>query len=496
MQRANDKRQICKRHYLKNKEQELKDNMHYLIFIRQNTICNMQYAKHEFKNNPLQFALSRFSFLFRRFTFAPSRLPFLIRPSKFALCHLPFLQRRLQYAFSLCVLPFAFCQFSYAQQTIKIDNAIEIANTNNLKIKIEKLNSEYLQQLTKTAYDIPNTAIGTEFGQFNSNAFDVKLGLSQSIKFPVVYKRHKLLLTEEAKQGQWNEEQQKRELTKQVTQVFYEMIYLKEKEKLLQKTDTIYSEFSRKATLRFDKGESNILEKATAQNQLGQIKIQLAELQSDYKALQTQFKYLLNTDVDYLPMADKYKMEFSETLDSNFVDLLPNVKLIAQEKNINIARIALEKSKKYPDLIGGLYYQTFRTNSNLQNNYNGSFGSIGFAIPLFNTSIKNKMKALEVINEIADNDLIFEKKSLVNKYQYGLQEYKKHEATVAYYEKEALKNVDVIYNAVNSKFINGDINYLELVMLINQNTEIQSNYIEAVRKLNNAIVELNFLTSK
>ena len=411
----------------------------------------------------------------------------------FALCPLPLCLRPLH--LTLCLLLFAFCQFSYAQQSITIDKAIEIAATNSLKIKTEKLNSEYLQRLTKTAYDVPSTNIGSEFGQFNSNVFDGKLGVSQSIKFPIVYKKQKQLLLEEAKQGQWNEAVQKRELIKQVRQVFYEMIYLKEKEKLLQKTDTIYSEFLRKSILRLNKGESNILEKITAENQLGQIKIQLAELQNDYKALQIKFTYLLNTDAAYFPMAEKYKIDFTETTDTNFVASLPNIKLIEQEKNINIAKIEVEKTKQKPELVGGAYYQTFRANSNLQNGYNGLYGSLGIAIPLFNTSIKNRMKALEVNNEIAENKLIIEKQNLQNKYQLGLQDYKKYKATVAYYEKEALRNVDVILITANKKFINGDINYLEWVMLINQNTQIQSNYIEAVRRLNNSIINLNNLTT-
>ena len=407
----------------------------------------------------------------------------------------PTMQPKIATILLLCFVLFA-SQNATAQQSITIDKAIEIANTNSLKIKNEKLYSEYLQRITKTAYDIPNTAVGTEFGQFNSNVFDVKLGVSQSIKFPVVYKKQKQLLVEEAKQGQWNEAIQKRELTKQVTQVFYEMIYLKEKEKLLQKTDTIYSEFLRKSTLRFDKGESNILEKATAENQLGQIKIQLAELQNEYKILQSQLKYLLNTDIDYLPSAEKYKIDFAEIIDTNFVAALPNIKLIEQEKSINQAKITVEQSKKTPELIGGIYYQTFRTNIAQLNSYNGLYGSLGLAFPIFNTAIKNKAKALEVNNEIADNKLTIEKQKLQNQYQQLLQEYKKYKATVTYYETEALKNVDLVLATANKKFIGGDINYLEWVMLINQNTEIQSNYIEAVRQLNNAIVQLNSLTNK
>jgi hypothetical protein len=44
----------------------------------------------------------------------------------------------------------------------------------------------------------------------------------------------------------------------------------------------------------------------------------------------------------------------------------------------------------------------------------------------------------------------------------------KHEETIAYFESKALKNVDLVTKAANDKFINGDINYLEWVMLINQ----------------------------
>jgi cobalt-zinc-cadmium resistance protein CzcA len=52
----------------------------------------------------------------------------------------------------------------------------------------------------------------------------------------------------------------------------------------------------------------------------------------------------------------------------------------------------------------------------------------------------------------------------------------------------------LVTKAANDKFINGDINYLEWVMLINQNTEIQ--HIETVRKFNETILKLENLISK
>jgi cobalt-zinc-cadmium resistance protein CzcA len=381
-----------------------------------------------------------------------------------------------------------------AQEKISINKAVETALQNNLKVKNQKLNSEYLQKLTKTGYDIPNTGIISEYGQFNSIVNDIKIGISQSIKFPTVYSRQKQLLIEESKTGEWNEALQRKELTKQVTTVFYEMVYLKEKEQILLKSDSIYSDFLRKSVLRFDKGESNILEKVTAENQAGQIKIQLQELQSDYKIRQTQFKYLLNDDKDFMPVWDKFKMTFDEKLDENAIENQPSIKLKEQEVKINEAEIAVEKSKKMPELIGGVYWQTFKTNTAFQNSYNGVYGQFGVALPLFNSSINNRKKALATKTQIAENNMSFEKLKLQNQYHNVLQEYQKNKTTIDYYETKALKSVDIVTKAANDKFNNGDINYLEWVMLINQNTQIQSNYIEVVRKLNNSIIELNSLT--
>ncbi|TDD95944.1 CusA/CzcA family heavy metal efflux RND transporter [Flavobacterium cellulosilyticum] len=405
--------------------------------------------------------------------------------------------RKLKSISTIIVLGMFFSfQNGNAQEKISIDKAIETALLNNLTVKNQKLNSDYLQKMTKTGYDISNTGITSEYGQLNGFVNDIKIGISQSIKFPTIYSRQKQLLIEEAKTGEWNEALQRKELTKQVTIVFYEMVYLQEKEKLLLKSDRIYSEFLRKSILRFDKGESNILEKATAENQSGQIKIQLQELQSDYKIRQMQFNYLLNDDKYFMPVWDKFKITFDEKLDENTVVNLPSIKLKEQEVNINKAEIALEKSKKMPELIGGVYWQTFKTNTSFQENYNGVYGQFGVSFPLFNTALNNKRKALEIDTQIAENNLSYEKLKIKSRYHELLQQYKKNKETINYYEIKALKNVDLVTNAANDKFINGDINYLEWVMLINQSTEIQSNYIEAVRKGNEIIINLMTLTSK
>jgi len=49
--------------------------------------------------------------------------------------------------------------------------------------------------------------------------------------------------------------------------------------------------------------------------------------------------------------------------------------------------------------------------------------------------------------------------------------------------------------AANRQFLEGEINYLEWVLLVNQAAANRSDYIEAVRNRNDALTELIFYTN-
>ena len=83
-----------------------------------------------------------------------------------------------------------------------------------------------------------------------------------------------------------------------------------------------------------------------------------------------------------------------------------------------------------------------------------------------------------------------------SEYQQALLTYKKNVQTVSYYETTALSNADLILNTALKQFNNGDVNYLEWVLLVNQSVSIKSDYVDALRSLNQSIIQLNSLTSK
>ena len=244
-------------------------------------------------------------------------------------------------------------QQSSAQASISLQAAIDTAFKNNLSIRNERLNADYLKAITNTAWTIPQTNIAFEYGQINSYYKDNRIVVSQSIKFPTVYARQKEVYTEEWKAGLLKVDVRQRELKTRISQVYYELIYLHEKQNLLRHSDSIYTGFLDKAQQRSRVGESNVLEKTTAETQRGQIAQQLKQLQQDSAIVQLQFKILLNSTTDFVPQQDSLKMSAKVLVDTSLLTQHPILKQLEQQQQATVAKVKFEKSKLLPDLIAG-----------------------------------------------------------------------------------------------------------------------------------------------
>ncbi len=383
-----------------------------------------------------------------------------------------------------------------AQTPITLEQAIDTALRNNLSVKNEHLRTEYYKGLIKSGANIPSTTIFGEYGQMNSFYSDKKLGISQTINFPTVYIKQKALLNEEWKSSVLSVGVKEAQLKKQVSEAFYTLIYLEQKKKLLQKTDSLFESFLEKAILRFNNGESNILEKVTAENQRGQIALQLIQLQQDKDLLQLQFQLLLNTRTAYVP--DDKEMVFKEVLvvDSTQLANHPALQYLKQQEQIAMSTTKVERSKLLPDLNLGYSVMGMRGMGANDKTYNSAlrFHSVqlGLGIPIFTGGQKARIRSAKTNELIAANEYEVNLKAFETSYLSVMKQYQLLEDAIHYYENTALKNVETIINTANQQFQSGEINYLEWVLLMNQVTSIQSDYIETLKNRNKAVIELNF----
>lgn len=390
--------------------------------------------------------------------------------------------------------------FAQAQTPITLQAAIDTALKNNLQVKNEQLKAQYQQMLTKTATLLPQTNFIAEAGQINSIYNDTKFSIGQSMSFPTVYAKQKQMLQQEWKAAVLNVAVKQALLKKQVAQVFYNLVYLNQKKALLQYTDSLYRAFYKRAELRLAKGEANVLEKASAETQLGQIELQLNQLQQDASVLQLQFQLLLNTTVAFTPDVSSYQISFNQLGDTTLFQTHPAMQSIAQQQQLAAASVAVEKSKLLPD-VSLAYNNTSIKGTGADNVLYGAsqrFSSVqvGVGIPIFTKAQKEKIASAKFSEQVAKDNFKVALQSLQSEYNQQLQTIEKHKQTVNYYESTALKNALLITTTANQQLASGNINYLEWVQLMHQATTVKSDYVEAVKSLNDAIIELNYLINK
>ena len=390
--------------------------------------------------------------------------------------------------------------FVNAQKSLTLNEAIEIALKNNTSVRNERLQNEYQLRLSKSAINIPQAGLGFEYGQFNSINNDVKWSVSQSLSFPTVYAKQKSVLKETYNSGMLNLVLKEAELRKQVSEVFFRQLYLQQKEAILLQTDSIYSGFLSKAELRFEKGESGALEKIMAESQRSQVGMQLKQLQLDKEMLALRFQLLLNVDSVLVPSPVNTKLELAVTPDTSAIRKHPSILVLDQQKKISLAQVKLERSRLMPDLLVGYNWMSIEglgpDNVVYDNSPNFKSAQFGIGVPLFFGSQKGKVKAAKYLEVIAENNYQTGLISFRNELLAASKEYELKNSNVNYFESKGLQNAMDMKNIASAKFVNGEINFLEWAILINNSASIQSNYIEAVNDLNMAIIQLNYLTIK
>ena len=390
-------------------------------------------------------------------------------------------------------------QSTKAQNYISLQAAIDSALQNNLQLKNEALQSSYQQKLKAAAVDIPQSNVLAEYGQINSIFNDNKIGIAQSIAFPTVYSRQRNLQNEIYKSTMWTLAWKQAEIKKQLCQSFYLWIHLQQKKFILQRSDSIYANFVEKASLRLAKGESNLLEKASAETQHGAIKLQLQQLNTDIEVLEMQLQLILNTRKRYLPSVEKIKIEFTDKLDNTSLGKHPRLQILKNQKEISGLKTQIEKARMLPNLYFAYYSMSMKGTGADNKYYEGTnrFNSIqlGVGLPLFYSSQQAKILSSRTLELISENQYRQALQDLGTEYANAYKQYENKTLAVQYYQQSALANAKRIQESAQLQYSNGVLNYLEYSMLINQAISIQSSYAEALNELNQSIILLNYLAA-
>ena len=400
----------------------------------------------------------------------------------------------------LKTITFLLFGIGFSQTPISLEKAIDKAFKNNLNLKSGALKINYQEKMKNSAVVIDPLNISAEIGQMNSFYVDNKFSVSQTIRLPKFYNAQKTVLMEEYKNSLLNLDLQKWQLKREISLVYNELNYFNEKKKLLKKADSIFTQYFNRADLRLKKGESNLLEKATAENLRSQAEMQLKSLEKDREISIQKLSFLINEGTLYQNENAKYGILNLENLNTEYAGNPLVLKQLEQEKNIQNAKLLAEKAKLSPSFSLGVNSMTMKGNGADEKYYNGTHrfqsGFVGVGIPVFNSAQKSVIEAQKVNQLIAENNYQLGLMNLKNQYLQNLGQFQKLNDEISYYQKTGLQNSENILKTANNQFYNGEINYLEWTLLVTQAFEIQNKYIDRLKELNDKIIEINSLKSE
>ena len=386
--------------------------------------------------------------------------------------------------------------FTAHSKEISLKNAIDSAIVNNQSVRNQILLAEYREILKGAGYTVEQAVLSIDYGQINSVYSDTKLSLTQRYQFPTIYAKQKSVLNEEWNSAILSKDVSIAQLKKTVSDMFYAIVILQEKERILLEADSIYTEYVRVSKIRLEKGEENILENSFHEIERGSIQMQLQELRNALRLHALQFHLLLNTTERYLPKKDGLK---GEVFNQKKVDITQHPFLRQSRQSIEIAKAQqeLEQSRFLPDLLIGISNHSIQGVGADEVLYPASrrFNSISIGI-----GIPHPFGAQSAIIEASKTAV------KISEYEYQYQ-VRKHQSelqsaligrdslmkVIQKMEETQLPIIEKVRSAANAQYRTGEITYLEWTMAMQQTMTIQNNYAQALQlfhELNNTITYL------
>lgn len=387
--------------------------------------------------------------------------------------------------------------YSKAQPAISLSAAMDTALKNNLSLQVNRLETASLDALRKTAFDASPTTVTYSQGQLNSAFTDNALMLEQGFRFPTVYVRQRKVLDETWKRAEQHTVLREKELRKSVRAVYYDILYLESKRNLLLHSDSLFADVERTSALRLETGATDLLEKSSTDLQRELIRQQLDEVESDLLSARLQFRLLLNTSIDYRPVDVDGRMDTPLVSDSAWF-AHPTIRVLEQEQRLSLAQWRLAKAQFLPELSGSYNNMTMRGTGADDIIYGGddrfqSF-SLGLGIPLFFGAKSGAVKSQQLRYQQSRSAYESGVQQAQAEYQQALTRFRTQEAILRRYDQNTRQSVEEVLRVSEQRFRSGDIDYMEWMVLTAHAIQSESQHLDALRKLNTAIIEINYIT--
>jgi cobalt-zinc-cadmium resistance protein CzcA len=406
----------------------------------------------------------------------------------------------------LLVVLFGFLMNLKAQTpTLTLPEALEMATKNNQLLQANAFEIQSAEALQRAAGIFPKTDFGAQLGQNNSRRFDENFSISQDIPNPALLKARQNLVAQKMGTAQSQLAISKNELAFNVRQSWFQIQYLMALENVLGREDSLLQQFVRAASLKFKTGESNLLEKTTAETRQQQLQQSIFQVRSliEMEKMKLQ-QWLKSPGGVSIPKTAFSPLVFAEILDTNLVRNHPQLLFAQQQIALAEAEKRVAKAEQLPDFRAGYFIQSVAGAQEVDGqvvNYNAvprfQGVQLGISVSIFGAKgykAKTDAAALQILAQQKHSDYL--QTQLESQLSQSAAQFVFWKNNVAYYQNMALPNAKSIVQNASRGYQSGDIGYMEYATALQTNLEIQRSYLEAINSLNQTVISIQFLINQ
>jgi len=402
---------------------------------------------------------------------------------------LKFIRKTKPLVTALILLTFSVATYGQTKQ-LSLEDAILMAMQNNKEINAYSLKVKEVEALKPTAFSIDKTHIYYGYDQNNvaENGYPLYVfGLQQNFNFPTVYtaqnKANSITISIAGKELM----RAKQLLARDVSQEYYHIIYLLNRQAAYLKIDSLYQSFTPMMERKLEKGDISrldLLNTKAKQHQIGEI---INQIILNLATANEKFKALVQSDSAFeVPLQNLDLVQVKEIVP----DTTAGIQLMKMQNEYTNATLKVERNRLFPDLT--LNYFNGTNSNEGSKNYSGF--QLGMSVPLFFGEQNAKIKANKIAINLNESQQINELIMLKARHAGLENELSKCEEAIEFYHTIGKNLSDEIIHSSQRSYEIGEIDFFQFVMSIENAIALKLDYYENVAKYNSAALEINYLT--
>lgn len=378
------------------------------------------------------------------------------------------------------LLSFLFYFRSNGQRLITQDEAVQAATGNQRNLRAANLSAQQQVQLLNSAVQLQSPQLFVEASPYEGTV----VGAQQTLSLPSVYQNRKSLQAQRLKLAQLQLLGSGYELKRDVRLSYLQLQYLRERERILQYQDSIYSAIKAASKRFFEAGQINKLEELQATSQADKVKNDLFRLLVEIRGEEQIFVFYTNIKGSFAVEAlQNYNViPLQDTTISNI-----QLQVLQQQIDVSQRALAVEKAELLPQFQGGVLFPT-------TTDYERPVGyQLGVTIPIWRKQNRSRIQAAQTGIEIARAQQELEQQKLNAQYRQALFNLQKEGQSLAYFNNTALPQARAIIETSQRLFSGGELNYIESLRNLQTAFDIFFNHVEAHKAYNEAVIQLSYL---